>query len=96
MNKVKEFYAKHKKKIIIGGCVVGGAIIGSLITKGRFKMKYGDLRGKMGIIWEPENKFIYLEKAKEILDLNVDNASRFAIYKQKIWFRRICLYSYGL
>jgi hypothetical protein len=45
--------------------------------------KFSNLAGKDMISWIPTNDFISFERAKELLDLNVNNSSQFMIFKQK-------------
>jgi len=81
--KIKDFCKQHKKVLIITGSVIGVTIVTILMAKGIIKdKKMIDLTGESVIHWKPENKFMNLESVKEILDLNADNASQFAIFRE--------------
>lgn len=83
MKSIKEFCKKHKKELIIGGCLLGAALVVG-ITKGRYKINKKvliDVTGKNSITWEPSGSFMSLEKVKDILELNTGNNESFAILK---------------
>jgi len=80
---IKKFIKNHKKEIIIG-TVVTISVVGLIV-----KIKYGkglkpvDFEGLNAITWESEQTgFMTLERVKEILDLNANNDSMFAIFKE--------------
>lgn len=82
MKSLKEFCKKHKKGIIITSCLVSATAI-VVFTKGKHgKKMLLDVTGKTWITWEPNGNFIKLEKVKEILELNADNNSLYAIVKE--------------
>lgn len=81
MKNLKEFYNKHKKAIIITG-VVSGAVVGTYLAYKYLKKPIVSLKGKSVISWIPPKDAMDLETVKEILDLNADNASRFAIFRE--------------
>ncbi len=81
MKKVKEFCKENKKEIITTACVIGLAIIGvNVLTKKNVITDYGDLGG---ILYRPsDNKIIGLEEAKAILELNANNSTKYAIFRE--------------
>jgi type VI protein secretion system component VasK len=84
MGKIKEFCKNHKKGLIVVGCLAGGAILGVLAVKYMHNKNYIDsLTDKAMITWKPEpDKLMGLERVKQILDLNAENASQFAIFRE--------------
>ena len=83
--KIKKFWEDHKLAI----CLVGGTVA---ITTGLYlhlnsntRKAVAELKGKSVLFWEPNkdpNKILTLERVKEILDLNKDNLSQFAIFRE--------------
>ena len=82
MKNINEFCKDHKKEIVVTGLIIGGVVISALITKRIFTKNLIDLTGKDVISWTPNDKFMNLERVKEILDLNADNTSKFAIFRE--------------
>lgn len=79
--KLKKVWKEHKKKILI----TGGVTILSIGTYLLFKRKIVDLSDECIIHWKPEkDKFINLEKVKEILDRNKDNTVKYAIFREGV------------
>lgn len=80
--KIKRFWDDHKLAI----CIVGGsAAIAATLYLNRDKRKLMDITGKAAISWVPSHdpdKVLNLERVKEILDLNKDNLSQFAIFRE--------------
>jgi hypothetical protein len=72
------FFEKYKKEIVITGAVVGGIALGMVLGR---KLALAKYVGKSVISWRPNGKFINLEDAKALLDLNVMNNTQFAIVK---------------
>lgn len=84
MEKIKGFWKKHKKKIlIVGGTLIVGGVLGSVI-KNRVIKNDSYLIGKENTVvyWKPNGSFINLETAKEILDLNANNNESFALFRE--------------
>ena len=80
MNKVKEFWKNHKKTIcFIGGAVVLGTVI---LIIGKAKKDFVNISGKNCITWIPGDQKMDLERVKEFLEANKDDASPFAIFKE--------------
>jgi hypothetical protein len=81
---IKEFWKKHKKKIIFVGCLAGAVTYGVLVSRqlGMEKRKFAHLTGKTVLSWVQPEGFMNLERVKEILDLNAETSSSFAILKE--------------
>lgn len=81
---IKKFIKNHKKEIIIG-TVVTISVVGLIVKiKHGKRLKLVNLRGLNAITWDanqPET-FMTLERVKELLDLNANNDSMFAIFKE--------------
>ena len=86
--KVKKFWEDHKWEVISVTLIVGGAVVGTLAAKSIYKectkkvLKDLNLEGKAIISWTPNDSFMNLERVKEILDLNANNSSSFAIFRE--------------
>ena len=85
---VKKIWEEHKKAVIIGGVVVG-VVVTAMITKQVTKRTTIQLivkkaSGYSGIMWKKGQGAspVNLDKVKELLELNKDNLSSFAIYRQ--------------
>lgn len=82
--KIKRFWDDHKLAI----CIVGGtaAIAATLyLNRDKRRLMVMDITGKNAISWVPDSdpsKVLSLERVKEILDLNKDNLSQFAIFRE--------------
>ena len=74
----KGFYERNKKMILFGGAMIGALALGVVIGKKVEVMKFA---GRSVISWRPNGKFVGLEEAKVLLDLNNLNSSQFAIVK---------------
>ena len=81
MKDIKIFCKDHKQKIVFAGCIIGAAVVGALVCKSVIEKRLIDLSGKEIISWTPTKKFITLERAKELLDLNEHNPESLAIFK---------------
>lgn len=80
---LKEFWKKHKHKLLAGGLIIGGIAVIVAVIKGKSAKNVVDLTGKSIIYWDPQSKdFMNLERVKEILDLNATNSSGFAIFRE--------------
>jgi hypothetical protein len=86
--KIKKFWKEHKEEILIGTTIIGGTVVGVILTKKLYKacrmniLKELNLEGKSTISWTPRDSFMNLERVKEILDLNANNSSSFAIFRE--------------
>lgn len=82
--KIKKVWAEHKKEIIIGAVIVGGVATVLITKKATITGGMEKMKGWKYIAWEPqpEKGFMTLERAKEILDLNANNAAKFAIFRE--------------
>ena len=80
MSNFKEFWKKHKTKVlVVGGVIVGGTVMYFIMKDPKYIAKINLLEKQM-ITWSANNKDnIGLERVKEFLDLNKDNPSKFAI-----------------
>lgn len=83
MEKVKEFYEKNKKEIIIGGLIVGAVIATALITKHFATKGLINLTGKQSVIWDnnPKLGFMKLDMAKETLEANATTSAKYALVR---------------
>lgn len=83
MSKLKNFWEKHKTKIlVVGGVIVGGTII-YLLTKDSKYISKIDLRKSKAIVWPADyTGHMEFEKVKELLEANKDNVSQFAIFRE--------------
>jgi hypothetical protein len=79
-NKIKTFWDKHKTKILI----VGGAtvVVGSYLIYKKFGVNVKNLKDNGTIIGKLDDGVFSLEKVKEILDLNKDVNSMYAIFRE--------------
>jgi len=69
MKKIKAWVEEHKGEIIIY-TVIGTAVVAGF-TIGRMSKQFVDpYAGKTVLSWIPHGKFISLEEAKKVLDLN--------------------------
>jgi len=85
MKDIKTFCKENKNKLISVGCIVGVAIIGAVIyTKTDKEEVVNPYAGKDVISWTPEDKFMNLERVKEIIDLNANNSESYAIFKEGV------------
>jgi hypothetical protein len=75
---MKNFLNKHKKTIGIIGAVTGTLVLGIVIGRRYELAKYV---GKSVLSWKPNGSYITLEKAIEVLELNKDADTCFAILK---------------
>lgn len=75
----KMFWKKYKKGIIWGAVV--GVSVSTVYLLVR-NPKVCDLVGKNIISWKPGDTSMTLERVKEILELNKDNAGQFAIFRE--------------
>ena len=86
--KLKKFWKDHKEEILVYTAIIGGTVVGIVLTKKIYNgckrkvLKDLHLNGKSWISWTPRDGSINLERVKEILDLNVNNASRYAIFRE--------------
>ena len=80
MNKLKQFWTDHKTKIL----VIGGGVVVATISYALFhnRKAISEFAGENVIHWVPGNETMNLEEVKEILELNKDNASSFAIFRE--------------
>ena len=80
MSKLKDFWKKHGTKVlVIGGVIVGGTVMYLITRDPKDAMKI-NLNKVQAITWPANARDnVCLEKVKEFLDLNKDNASKFAI-----------------
>ena len=87
MKKVKEFYKKHETKILIAG----GIVLLVVAVKHRKYVKNLEeianhyaprYAGKKTIAWVCHGNHISFDKAKKIIDLNIDNEAMYAIVKE--------------
>lgn len=85
MKKLKEIWKDHKKDILI---IAGGTLLGTgIVLGGKYLIDHGycvNMAGKDVISWTPNPNAgsMNLERVKEILDLNADNASQYAIFRE--------------
>lgn len=83
MKSIKTFCKENKNKIIFVGVMLGSAVIGALAYKQTKVKEVSDpYAGQNVISWTPEDKFMNLERVKEILDLNANNTEQFAIFRE--------------
>jgi hypothetical protein len=87
MKNIKEIWRDHKLGIVAGIGIATSVVIGIIAVAIISKQEYNNetkrlTEGKNVISWTPNNKFMNLERVKEILDLNADNASQFAIFRE--------------
>lgn len=86
MGKVKEFYNQNKKVILLTGCCILGSTIVVGVVKYKLKKRsLVDMKGSNIIMWKSEpdgDKFINLERVKEILDANAETKGSFAIFRE--------------
>lgn len=69
MKKIKCFVEEHKVEIIVIGLT--GVAVGAGFVLGRNSKRFVDpYLGKAVLSWVPKEKFISLEEAKQVLDLN--------------------------
>lgn len=82
MNKFKTFCKEHEKEIYFIGGVTIAVVVGTILIK-RSGRTMIDITGKQAITWPNEDKtFMNLERVKEILELNKNNSSKFAIFRE--------------
>ena len=84
MKNIKKFLKENKTEIALG-CIIGGGIAAAFIISRNHYHKNFQLipKGLDIITWKNHNRFITLDKAKELIDLNAtDIAAKFAIMKQ--------------
>ena len=85
MKKLKELYKKHETKIL----VAGGIVLLVVAVKHRKYVKglekeIAFYNSKNRILWNSTGKFIDVEDAKKVLELNADIAEAlYAIVKEK-------------
>jgi hypothetical protein len=86
MKNIKEFCKEHKNKIVFVGCMIGSAVIGALVYRqlNPVEETVDPYEDKYVLSWIPTEKFINLERAKEILDLNANNNETLAIFKEGV------------
>ena len=82
MNKIKEFYTKHKKVIIGGVVVVVGIGVSTIVLKKMPKKQMLDVTDKASITWKPDGKTFNLEEVKKCLDANAESSAMFAIFRE--------------
>ena len=82
MKDIKTFCKDHKRKLGFVGCVIGIAVAGVLMHKVANKEDVSEYAGQNVISWIPTDRFMDLERVKEVLDLNADNNESFAIFKE--------------
>ena len=86
MKNIKEFCKEHKNKIVFVGCMIGSAVIGTLVYKQLNPVEevVDPYKGQNVISWTPFEGSINLEEVKNVLDLNANNNESFAIYKDGV------------
>jgi predicted negative regulator of RcsB-dependent stress response len=84
MINIKKFWKENKKEIIVYSIVgVSAAVAGVLLTKKYYTTNFWlDSKDLSVIAWKRTGKFTTLERVKEVLDANANNASTFAIVKE--------------
>ena len=84
MNKIKEFYTKHKKVIIRGVIVVVGIGVSAIVLKKMPKKQMLDVTDKASITWKPDGKTFNLEEVKKCLDANAESSAMYAIFREGV------------
>ena len=80
--KTKNIWKKHKVKIcIVGGVIVVGAIAYLVLKDGQLAKRFIP-KGFRAIAWQPKAPPADLPKVKEFLEVNKDNVSSFAIFRE--------------
>ena len=85
--KAKQFVKDHKYEIIAGATIATAGVVVGMVINGKLNKDLIDLgkrvEGKSVLTWfdSPETGFMNLDTVKNILDLNADNNSRFAIFR---------------
>lgn len=84
MKNIKQFCKEHKTLLIGGGLIIGGTIISLLALKKTLKLNeaFADLAGQNVISWKPPTNCTTLERVNEVLELNKNNNSCFAIFRE--------------
>jgi len=84
MNKIKNFYRKHKKVIIGGVVVVVGIGVSAIVLKKMPKKQMLDITDKASITWTPDEKIFNLEEVKKVLDANAESSAMYAIFREGV------------
>ncbi len=81
MNKIKKFVEDHKTGLCIAGAIAATGV--SIVAAYVFTIRkcVGRFEGENIIHWRPSDKRMDLERVEELLELNKDNSSQFAIFK---------------
>jgi len=83
MSNFKEFWKKHKTKVlVVGGVIVGGTIIFLATKKIAKQYLLTDLKDYDVIRWKGGSGDFTYEKVLEILEKNKNNNSSFAIFRE--------------
>lgn len=82
MKNIKQIWKDHKTEIVIGGLLLTGVIISIVVASKIGTKNVMDLPRKNVISWTPDDKFMNLERVKELLDLNANNSESFAIFRE--------------
>ena len=84
MNKIKEFYTKHKKVIIRGVIDVVGIGVSAIVLKKMPKKHMLNVTGKESITWKDNGDVWNLEEVKQCLDANAESSAMYAIFREGV------------